>query len=83
MLAEIAPPGKVGAVMAWAYGIEGSGSAILGAPVVAALAQHVFGYMPARMADLSDISMEQARPARAIVVRQCVSGGPDGAWLWE
>ena len=46
--------------MAWCYGLEGSGSALLGPPTVALLAQHAFGYVPSHLVDLSDISPQQA-----------------------
>lgn len=50
ILADIVPSGGRASIIAWLVALEGSTSALFGAPVVALLSENVFGYHPSRLA---------------------------------
>jgi len=71
LLSEIVPPDRRSAVMAWDSTIEGSLSALLGGPMVATLAESLFGFTP------EDLSRGRHNPnaqalGRASAIMSCV-----------
>lgn len=59
MLAAVAPPELRSTVMAWAYGLEIAGAAVLGPPIVGLIAQEGFGYVPSHELDIASVPVEQ------------------------
>lgn len=58
MLAAVAPRGLRSTVMAWAYAIELAGAAVIGPPIVAAIAEG-FGYVASQEVDVSNVPEDQ------------------------
>ncbi|KAL1530602.1 hypothetical protein AB1Y20_001502 [Prymnesium parvum] len=71
MLAAVSPPELRSTIMAWAYGLEIAGAAILGPPFVGLIAQEGFGYIPSQETDISNVPDEQ-RSKNAIALRNAL-----------
>lgn len=71
ILAEIVPASGRGSIVAWLVAIDGSAAALFGAPLVALLAENVFGYQPSRLG-VAEMSHAQRHANAAALSRSII-----------
>lgn len=71
ILADIVPASGRASIVAWLVALEGSTSALFGAPLVALLSENAFGYKPSRLS-VAEMSPEQRQMNASALSRSIV-----------